>query len=1056
MSDLEHNIIIQPNVGNTNSPEIDFISADASSNAKTISLKVYPTSNGTLSFEGNTGQLFSITDSMSGTIFSVNDISGIPSIEVLDTGLVKLAEYSGNVAIGTETANYKLDVQGDSNISGTYKIANTTVLTSSALGSGITSSSLTSVGIITSGTWSGSFGAVSGANLTTLNASNISSGTLPNARLSSIPNSALAANTISGVTLGNNLNALTISSPLSGTSYNGSGAVSIGLSSGYGDTQNPFASKTANYFLAAPNGTAGVPTFRAIVGADIPTLNQNTTGSAGSVVNSVTFNNGGAGDASGTTFNGSAARTISHNTLGALALTGGSLTGQLISTDTWDTTTGGGNIYLNSATGNRIDWNGNGIGAPAFTTRSAGTKLVLYPGVAAAAVDYALGIENSNMWFSTAENTTSGFKWYHGTTNTMSLLATGILSVVTGFRINNAATSGQYLRGNGTNFVSSAIQAADVPTLNQNTTGSAATLTTTRTLWGQNFNGSGNVTGNLTSVGDITGTSTLGLYSTTTSALNIDSGTTGAINIGTNANAKTITLGNVTGATSFVVNSGTSGVIFNQVATGIFKVQASAAPTTDMVQITNAGQAIATAGINALEVTFVGGAAAVEAGAIRTGFTPGTTTGGTWNGFRMVPTAAATTGVTMNGMKFDNITAGTGTDNMIYAGTGWDNIINYNGTSIINGSGQINASQLLTGTVPGDRGVTSGSATSSFVEYNGTTATAGQFDGGTTTPTGTTRLNYGGYFYPTFINLIGSADTTTTATHYFVETGSDGYVRPKTLVNVKTELLGNQYITFSGPTAARTYTLPDASGTILTSTNYNSYSPTLTGGGASGSWGINVTGSSASCTGNAATATTATYLTTTQLNARLTGQSNSLAMAVSDSTNLGSFVAKAGGTGDANLAGMTFWNDSYAIKLGIRNDGVFGLGGWSRAAWSWYSDSAGNMVAAGNVTAYSDPRLKENFEKINNPLYILEQLDGGTFTWKKDIPHIQGKAGKRDYGILADQVEKVMPEIVTDSIEIEGETYKTVAYEKLVPVLIEAIKELSNKIKELEGKNAKI
>ena len=56
----------------------------------------------------------------------------------------------------------------------------------------------------------------------------------------------------------------------------------ISLASGYGDTQNPYASKTANYVLAAPNGSAGVPTFRAIVAADIPTLNQNTTGSSGS------------------------------------------------------------------------------------------------------------------------------------------------------------------------------------------------------------------------------------------------------------------------------------------------------------------------------------------------------------------------------------------------------------------------------------------------------------------------------------------------------------------------------------------------------------------------------------------------------------------------------------------------------------------------------------------------------------------------------------------------------------------------------------------------------
>ena len=54
----------------------------------------------------------------------------------------------------------------------------------------------------------------------------------------------------------------------------------ISLASGYGDTLNPYASKTANFVLAAPNGSAGVPSFRAVVAADIPTLNQSTTGSA--------------------------------------------------------------------------------------------------------------------------------------------------------------------------------------------------------------------------------------------------------------------------------------------------------------------------------------------------------------------------------------------------------------------------------------------------------------------------------------------------------------------------------------------------------------------------------------------------------------------------------------------------------------------------------------------------------------------------------------------------------------------------------------------------------
>lgn len=68
-----------------------------------------------------------------------------------------------------------------------------------------------------------------------------------------------------------------------------------------------------------------------------------------------------------------------------------------------------------------------------------------------------------------------------------------------------AVTTGQYLRGNGTNVLMSAIQAGDVPTLNQNTTGSAATLTTARTLTvgatGKTFNGSANVSWTLTEIG---------------------------------------------------------------------------------------------------------------------------------------------------------------------------------------------------------------------------------------------------------------------------------------------------------------------------------------------------------------------------------------------------------------------------------------------------------------------------------------------------------------------------------------------------------------------------
>ena len=70
----------------------------------------------------------------------------------------------------------------------------------------------------------------------------------------------------------------------------GGATPAISLSAGYGDTLNPYASKTANFVLAAPNGTAGVPTFRAVVAADIPTLNQNTTGTAASTPKLLTTN----------------------------------------------------------------------------------------------------------------------------------------------------------------------------------------------------------------------------------------------------------------------------------------------------------------------------------------------------------------------------------------------------------------------------------------------------------------------------------------------------------------------------------------------------------------------------------------------------------------------------------------------------------------------------------------------------------------------------------------------------------------------------------------------
>jgi len=209
------------------------------------------------------------------------------------------------------------------------------------------------------------------------------------------------------------------------------------------------------------------------------------------------------------------------------------------------------------------------------------------------------------------------------------------------------------------------------------------------------------------------------------------------------------------------------------------------------------------------------------------------------------------------------------------------------------------------------------------------------------------------------------------------------------------------------------------------------------------------TATSATTAGSATTATTATYLSGVQLNQPVIGKSASMSMSQDGGATQGSFIAKATGAGDANLAGITFSNDAYSIKLGVRADGYFGLGGWSRAAWSWYSDTNGNMVAAGDVTAYSDPRLKEDITVLDSALEKIQSIRGVRFKWKQS--ELIGKPGEYDVGVLADEVKAIAPEIVYPSVpDRNGTQYDTVAYNKLVPFLIEAVKELSLKIQSLE------
>jgi len=111
----DKNLIITPNIGSTSDPRIDFRGADSTSGPNIISAVAYPINSGTLSFEGTAGQLFSITNNLtSGSIFSVNDVSGIPSIDVNANGTVSMVSYGGSVGLGLTNPTNQLHLSLDS------------------------------------------------------------------------------------------------------------------------------------------------------------------------------------------------------------------------------------------------------------------------------------------------------------------------------------------------------------------------------------------------------------------------------------------------------------------------------------------------------------------------------------------------------------------------------------------------------------------------------------------------------------------------------------------------------------------------------------------------------------------------------------------------------------------------------------------------------------------------------------------------------------------------------------------------------------------------------
>lgn len=349
-----------------------------------------------------------------------------------------------------------------------------------------------------------------------------------------------------------------------------------------------------------------------------------------------------------------------------------------------------------------------------------------------------------------------------------------------------AVTSGQYLRGNGTNVVMSAIQVADVPTLNQNTTGSAATLTTARTLTigntGKTFNGSANVSWTIAEIGALalTGGTLTGSVTSATgmTAWNTTTpGTTvGNIQIGTASSTA-----NSGGAITFAARDGGGG---SNAQAGIYIISDGSYGTKMYLATTDS---YVTGSKTAVSID--------QAGVVNFARARPTYLGNT-----IIDTANYSsyalplTGGTLTG-DITTYRAGSPTTGVIYLGNSGTRYLYYDGTNYNLNAANLNVNSLRAGTW-------TGSASYRGIYHSGMTGSE-------------------------YIIMSGDTDTNT---YISARTGSSVHIRGGN--NVST------YAIVVSPTARAT----SAGNTILDAGNYSSYALPLAGNATmTGSWSSTAT-----------------------------------------------------------------------------------------------------------------------------------------------------------------------------------------------------------------------
>ena len=149
---------------------------------------------------------------------------------------------------------------------------------------------------------------------------------------------------------------------------------------------------------------------------------------------------------------------------------------------------------------------------------------------------------------------------------------------------------------------------------------------------------------------------------------------------------------------------------------------------------------------------------------------------------------------------------------------------------------------------------------------------------------------------------------------------------------------------------------------------------------------------------------------------------------------VGGSISAAGNATFAGIVTATSFSGSFSGTTGVFDSIVVG---------SAVTANSSGIVVTGVTTATdfnstSDERLKENITTVENAVEVNNQLRGVRFEWKKD--------GRPSYGVIAQELEQVLPELVSDTDP------KTVNYNGIIGVLIEAVKELSARVDELENR----